>query len=411
MTDETIEEYGLDGEPIQVVDAELDESSDSSEYPQEEIKSVQEAVVSLEWLCDLKQSIHRNGVSQNDIRSLDTIRSDLMSKGFEFEACPALESYNINAYTDDATTINLDVALESFGQTIINVIKSMIRKLVEFITKIVRWFRDKLMNDRVVDIKIERAVRRVTTLREKNDQFAKTYGAHPELSKLLAKTRYDLLTNKGLVYTFMTDAMFNDKKMEIQANTLFDAIPTALSYVQASALRLANVLDPKSSDGEVVAFDFNAFNDLASSLFLMEVPHADPIKALEKLGGTSVIRKPLSPFLTEVTHYTYIVEVYEKVNDALKKINRFSSEWDYDPIVEYLKELTQASDTMAKIANHIYTINARKLKILGLMYSYEKIYYTELFTYAKERYKGTAKEALINTFAKQVTKIIEETLK
>lgn len=411
MTTEVEPIYGLDGQPVdQPNDPDLS-TSEVVEFPEAEQKQMQQAVISLELLRDLKFTIAKRGVSQDDIRSVFEIRSSLEAIGIESEVVPSLEQYGTLSYTEERSGVNLRVATESIGTTIANVIKAMIKKLIEYIAKMVQWFRKTFMGEKALQAQLSSTVKVVETLRDKNREFIREYGQPKDYDKLSQEYVTEVLTKHGLRLSPITFALLGDQAARRELDDVLVRVNEFLAVPPSVAKFITDFLEEKVQEVEMDVTDTKLarIGWLLVEYERLDVEVPDAQSALRRLGpGALDIR--LHPLLTGVTPYDTMVLTYDYINDTLKRVRAYTGNENVEGLTEVVNGLSKAVDNMAKVASHIYDLNRRKINLLKLFYLYENMRFTLLFRYAKEQFVGGDKEERIEKFAEELKKLLKSSL-
>lgn len=445
MTQDDVE-YGLDGEPIgtappvspeerdamveeltaEIVETlktdshedpiEIDEVPDvveePADYPEIEAKQLEHASVALECLRDLRHTISRQGVSQGDMQALGVLQSRLVENGFDLEPDVSLESYHLHSFTEERSGVNLMIAKESFGRAISNVIRAIISKLKEYINKLVRWARKAFFSEDRIKGNIEKARKRTEAIRKENDNLVRAYGEPEGYVEFLRENNLNLLTDPDFKPTGITLALLGvyDEGIEV----LRDA-KIKLPKDCKNLIHIVDIISEYlSSEDSTITVDTTApssIDTIRTRLGLVSLPSTTNLGDVQKKHPTFILQKPAARVAAEFVPYYYLVETYEKTNDALRSLNKIQDKEDVDDLVDLVNMYTKAADDLAFISRILYSVNTEIVKVLNAMFMYENKRFTLLFNYAKEKVMNTPREKAVNAVKDMLEKIIKESLK
>lgn len=361
----------------------------------QDMKTINTAVM---WLQELKEKIATDGISRHDVQALAAIRETLTDAGFEFDAVPALEKYTPASFTDERSSVNLDAGLEGISNTIMQTIKRWIKKLIDYIRDVVRWYRKHTQNETAVQAKLTRlrdainktsaASEEIATRYVKVDERAFMMDLVERWKKQLAESKLEYRT-ETLAALGNPDALGEMHYLEHQMK----ALPTQFLNM-ATELKTFMLADDADSVADVT-IDFQVFNDINQTKLITErmnrvrpgkkiMEHHDARKSyyafLTKAGGFRLQRT-----LVEVTPFEHIYKAFEDTSDALREIER---EVDVvsgtDDVVKILNRFSQGVDELGQIASFLYSHNNTKLKVLKMITDYENYRFTRLYRQAMD---------------------------
>lgn len=444
MTDDSIE-YGLDGNPLEavfaktiikdlhledpatgneeveteiepLVEVDIEEVPEEIEYPESELQHLNDARVALEHLVSLHYTISRRGVSRGDVDSVLKTRANLESKGFVLTPLVSIEAYGAQHYTDDRSGVNLTLAQESFKQTIVNVIRAILRKLMDFINRVVRFFRRHLMSEDRMELLLDKAVRRLEATIETNTRLENVYGVPGNYRELWTNHHDKLMSGKNFPMSRMAITMIGGSKqgrMEDLDAVFFDIPKAAAGIVAVTEELMSYLLDPELEDAQI---DINRLR--AISNVQVELDKFNIIEPNVKFTGTSdtaaypLIRSvKANKDLTLVYTYQMYLDTYEQVNDHLKTANRTQGKEDIDGLADIVAALSQSIDDLGKVINAIVETNKLKVKIINTMYDLQNFRFTVLFNHARTTALDPAQMKILERHKERLAKLIKETLR
>lgn len=407
MAEAVEQEYNLDGTPVGATPDSVDEGVD---YPDQDLEELQQVGVAVEWLQDLRYTIARQGVSKGDIQALTDIRVAMEALGVTFDATPSVEAYGVSSFTDDRSGVNLQVATESIGRAMVGLIKGMIRKLVEYINKVVRWLRRAFYSEEIAKTKLDGAVKRLEALRKKNQEFEKAYARNPVLDEKYAEHRETLLAGLTPV-TAVIKALLGAHKAQAEVSGVISTIRSLYPIPLILAQQLKTTVLDENSKTTNVSFTAYPMDRMTQLQTVIGIVSKDPNFMQDIPLDTFVARSiegRVSRTLSELTKTQEVLAAYEQINDVLKHLNRFDRVSEWEGLVEMINDLTHGSEQLSRMFQFLYEYNASKIKVLNALYQYENLRYTLNTSYAREKYVGDAKETAIDAFAKGVEKLMKE---
>lgn len=411
MGDENVVEYGLDGEPITsdiaVGVAPLEAPAvepEAVEFPHPEQEALERVVVAAEWLTDLRYTVKKQGVSQADIRTVGEIRTAMEALGVEFDATPALEAYSPLCFTSERSGVNLQVATESISHTLIGVIKGMLRKLMDYINKLVRWFRRAFYNEAQLKRQLKTYVGVVRELRVRNAEFEAKFGANPQFAAKIPQYTEETLYPNGQL-PLLTLGLLGEPKAQREVQKSVELI----EQLHHTPLVLARALQKVILDGasavsvQTDELPKSRLENLKVMFGVLKVPVENPKVAV----GVVPLEGRLSPLLTELTPYIHVLDVYEELNDILKRFTRFDQVAEWEGLTEMIANLSLGSEYLSGMFQYLHELNGRKIQLLQQLYKYENLRWTLNLAYGREKLAGDAKAKVMDSFVTAVEKTVK----
>lgn len=376
-------------------DAKVDESvdmgddHDDGEYPQSQEQVIKQISLSMEWLRDLRDTVVRRGVSSADMQALREIRGSLESVGVAFDPTPALEHYPIASYTDERSSVNLEVGVESISRTIIQTIKNWLRKLVEYAKKLYQWVKQHIKSEQRFEKAFSTYPEAIAIARDGRVRVEKTRTTRisKELEQRIDKKRTRLLTDSDLKRNPLQLAALNvptyaDKVTHLEQDTLaftrmveaqVDQVEAALSNRPQS---VRTVDDSPSVVGKMLLDEIAVLD--------AEMPQRDYLK---RQVNPAYFDEPLRSVTWKVSPYDYLTTMHEELVKQLSGIRQISDEVEHvDQLSEILSDVSQNIDQLVQLSQFFYRFNHLKRETLKRLYMLEN----ELFSMV---YRDAVKDA------------------
>lgn len=401
--DELEVEYDLAGNPIIETETETtdvseppadavvedDITEEETEYPEVEAGTVSKLRESLEQLLDMDYTIDKLGVSMEDMQVLSRIQDDLVSMGIELPGVPSLEDYQVALFTIDRSTVNMSVAQESFGRTIKDVIRTMIRKLIEYVNKFIRWVRSMLMDESKVKMRIRNAIKRIEVTRRSIRELERGYGTPSNYDELRDKVLDHILEGlnplKGArPLNDVSAGLLGDTQRVSNLKHVLKEVDSEVAVIPRTARYLETVLkDRHVEHSSLTVPNTGKLESLVSQAALLEVQLADPKTVLQDINRYP-FEVRLNPELTGFTPYIHMLKAYEEAHDIVRKVKVDDSTEELEGAGEVLNVLTKGLDELSTLLQFGYRVNVTRIDVLNLIYTYESRRFTMLFNHAKE---------------------------
>lgn len=376
------------------------------------------------WLQELKDKIETAGLSRHDIQALASIRETLVELGHdELEPVPALEQYTPASFTDERSSVNLDVGLESISRTIIQTVKRWIRKLVEYIRNAVRWYRKNIANDAATQAKLKKFSDAISKTSTGSSELATRYVKldEREFKAQLAEQWKKILGDSELKYTTEHLAVLGNPDAVKEINELIQHASglTHLFGHMTKSLR-AFLLEPDTAP-DTFTMDTRVFDDIHSQKLAVEkatmvrpgkkvVDHHNAKRShfanLTPAGGFR-----LSSELTEVTKSDYIYDTLEEAADILREIEReVEVVADTDDVVRILNRCSQSVDELQHIGAFLRQYNTTKMRMLKMISDYENYRFTVIFRRAKDNAINDAQNKVLDRIRDDIEKFLRSVM-
>lgn len=340
------------------------------EYPEQHQQVIAQVALSLEWLTDLHATVERHGVSTHDMRALREIRDMLGEHHIAFSPVPSLEHYPLGSYSDERSSINLEPALESIARTIVTTIKSWIRKLIEYIKRLVAWFKRTFRKEEYFEKQFDAMHAVISVIRQGRADVDKRRTTRPskDLEKKVFEERQEFLQDGDLKRSPLQLAALGDNKQlaavgELSKNTETLARNTE-TFVDMVEEVLANNPD-HASQVDTTSLTLGGMLTDDAKVLQSEMPQRQYLKQhvkLEVFDDLTVLKT-----MTEVTPYDYLEALYVELVKQLTNIREISdnlSHENFNHVPKLLKDVSTNVDQLSLMATFFYRFNVIKYNTL-----------------------------------------------
>lgn len=362
-----------------------------------EVGEMQEPVVdklklasdSLNELVEIKGAIVKEGVSQEDIRSVFTVIKRLNDAGIECGVSIGLEDFEIGHFTPNRSMVNLRVSQEGIADTVVSVIRAVLEKLVEYVVGTVRWFKLLSVKDKAVEAAFEKAKAKTKDVQEAIALFRRYSMANNSDIETNALTyAKELLVNGSLPRNYVTlAALFHQPSVD-EIKTIHKKVERSCLFLRQSVKSLKLFLGNPEADLNI---DVTMMEDLATvRQQVADMQVADPdVKFLTmfikpEIFADSTVRKQAEP----LAKYEYILKAYFSVADELRTIRKINLD-SYDDqgvafINETIAELTTAFEDLGLVVNFFATVKATQMSVFKIQLNYLNRYASLLYLNARD---------------------------
>lgn len=343
----------------------------------------------LSELVIIQDTILKEGVSQEDVRSVFTIIKRLNDAGIEVGISPSLEEHDIGHYTPNRSMVNQVVSNEGVGETIVKMIRVVLEKLVEYVIGTVRWFKLLAVKDKAMDAAFDRAKAKAKDVQEAIALFRRySMADNGTVEADAAKYATELLTHGSLPRNYLTLAALFHKPSVDEIQTIHKKTERSCMFLRSSVKSLKVFLATPDADLNV---DVTMMEDLATvRQQIADMQTIDPdVKFLSlfikpEIFADSTVRKQAEP----LAKYEYILKAYFSVADELRSIRKINLE-QYDDegirfINEVIAELTTAFEDLGLIVNFFAAVKATQMQVFKLQLQYLNRYASLLYLQARD---------------------------
>lgn len=386
---------------------------------QSELKTISTAV---NWLQDLYDRIINDGVSRYDIEALMSIRNTINdAEDVQLDAVPALESYGSGSFTDERSSVNLDAGLEGIGGTIVQTIKRWIKKLIDYIRSIVRWFRKNMRDEEYLQSRLTLHKKAIDRMATGSSEMATRYVKidEREFKVQLMERWKKLLADSGMEYTHENLAVLGHPDMVKEFNELVQHTSGLTTVFLNMTQGLYQFLVETETSPDSFTADFNVFDGIhQQKLAVEQLKQVRPGKTIVRhhnakrsyfnnVTPSGGFRLPTA--LVEITKYAYVYEAMEKASDTLREIERKVDVVDETgDVVRILNNASQSVDELNHVAEFLYQHNKVKMKMLKMIADYENYRFSVIFKRAKDNAVNDYQERSLGKIRKEVEKFLRE---
>lgn len=304
------------------------------------------ATQSLSELQELSNTIHAEGVSQEDIQSVFNIIKRLNDAGIEVGVSTGLEEYGLGFYTKTRSMVNQTISQEGLGETIINVIKAVFEKLIAFVTGAIRFFRVIGAKDKVVQATVKKAVEKIALVAETVKGWKRlSVVSTDEVEKKAFEYAEQLLRDGSFPKSQLTLAAFGDKSAVANLEVVHHHIQTSARYLRISVKSLKTALDGSSDSVQIYENMSEGMNKVRGIIntFLQESP--EPEYLIGRVDLQVLLGEQVHHQVTPVVQYEYIIKAYYDIAADLRSIRKFNLD-GADPVT--VQTVTEAMEIINK---------------------------------------------------------------
>ncbi|AEH03513.1 virion structural protein [Pseudomonas phage PhiPA3] len=308
----------------------LDEALDEAVIPPQDIKvdeevarQLQVATEQIGVLTDLYHTINEEGVSQADIDALKGVRSSLEQHNLPLPAI-GLENYD-GLFTPMRTSVNLKVSNESILKSITDTIKEWFYKLIDWVAKVLQWFKARKYSDTQIMQKVDKAQSKLDLAR---GLFVGIVAANT-LSTRDLQPQYDalageLLTNVQLPKNAMTLVAFGNGEYSMELRRKLDKAQDLSKNLLTEVSELRDFVLGKSQDLNFSTGTGDQLVALAKDIADFNTESDDPNFFLkDKDLGNRFYENIRMIKQRRTFSIEFIYSTYAKVADELRKVRRF----------------------------------------------------------------------------------------
>lgn len=362
---------------------------DDAKDPQDMYRELVDIRTSMEWLTDLHDTVSQEGVSQADIQALHQIRSTLMGVGVAFDPTPAIENHPVMSYFEERSSMNVDVGLEGIAQTIIQTIRTWLRKLVDYIQKIYKWFKKTMRGEeRMHDLlKIHSNIFAIARAARKEMVSTSRMPLSSDASDKLKSAQNDFLTGLQLPKSPLQLAILGHQEYAVRLRALEKDSQALARMTLGMVEELGSILSTSPSTTD-------RLNDDAKVVGVMLIEEVETLETemaqrnylvrninhLRNDKGRSydVFEESLPSVSTRVSSYEELFDVYDELVKMLKELQRANFQGkgeDKDlsrEVSHVLQETSKHVDQLKTLGTFFYNATRLKLKTMKAWYEYEQ---------------------------------------
>lgn len=292
------------------------------------------ATSSLSELVDIGNTIQSEGVSQEDVRSVFTIIKRLNDAGIEVGIAPSLEEYGVSHYTADRTIVNLRVSQEGIGETIINVIKAALEKIVTFVINTVRYFKVLGAKDDVVQASVTKAQAKIAKVAESIKLWNRLIpGGTDTIELKVLEYAITLLQDGSIPRSHLTMAILGNNAALGNMQKIHSNVLEATRYLRLSAKNLKGALEGRLDEAVIYQAMTDGLSNVSFLISYLLQESSDKDFLTARVTANTWLNGTQARSVASVVQYEYILKAYYAVADDLRAIRKFAIPPDQDPSV------------------------------------------------------------------------------
>ena len=376
-------------------------------------------IASLEWLVDTQAAIRRDGVSQSDVATLNALSSALDADNGP--TCVALESYRTVSFTEERSSVNLDLALEGFGSAVLRAIQRLWRAILASVSSAVGAIKKMVESETITRFYIERLYKAVGIAGEGSIQLEKKFlRSTAGVQEKLDKYRGEILASSDLKKTPLQVGVLGDPEHAARIRTSLESTLTSLAQIEQYFDRVRSVMGNPSSSTNALEND-RVFDELMRLSWVVDDltkthKEKDYITANRKLSAfpdRPHATVKLNPRMSTTVSYGKVLNMYEKVEKELKQIyssNLVGEDEDLKPVLAGLNRASVAVGQLSRCVRFRYQYNQALKAALQGMYRFENKRFTLCYQAAKETVVTDIQKESLEKTRNQYTQLLASLL-
>lgn len=330
------------------------------------------ACENLEYLVDLHDTIKNEGVSKADVQDILNIQEQYRSSNGELPIETSLESY-LGMFTAARSTLNKKISMEGVASNIINTIRKWIDYLVEFVAKIIRWFKGWQHRDDQIRSKINVAKLKLKIVKAAyQSAIEANFRSDRDLTEQFVKVANQLLTDPSLPKTPATLMYLGVMDREKPFKYLTVAINDGVQQAKNNFATLEKQLDDTNNVNQAIIS--NAKLTFALDNIKQFTVVSDDADYLTNSVPWDFYKSIDSTLKLEIPQYQAVYDLYGEFADRLRKMKRISSQLVDQQQMEQIKKsieiLTDSLKQMNELIENCAIIRDCAYKAIATQFNY-----------------------------------------
>ena len=317
---------------------EADDRVDTPETEEELVGATEDQA--LQILQSVRDTIREEGVSSNDIEGIHAV---VNNTDVSVQPSPSMESFQPFLFTQARTGHNLSLGLEAVQSGVVQTIKNWLRKIWDFIKRMVKRVKDFFTSNKAVTEQGERFAETVQKADHLEDVIEKAFKADPRpfepIKKKTDKYRSD---DNALVSRVdgIVKAMVNKLPKKAIVDNFSSTLKTVMFFNSLSlSIEEAFVqIDLLDGDWANVATKAKAFGEKVQKLE----------QEVNKPGQAKVDIFSYCEDCQEVARLDILEKNEDTINDVIESVEK-----KLDKLGEDIKNLDAENETVERVRNNI----------------------------------------------------------
>jgi hypothetical protein len=395
-------------EEVEAEDRETSGEDDDETVSQESLKALQLSLEGFERdlgiLHQLHRTVSREGVSEADMATLMAIRErhlsqlDLGVEGFGF-------------FTQERSSLSLDIAQESFTRTVLDTIKAWFKKIMEFIKSSYRFLKKHLLPQLQVNHQIDLYYRKLTLVFDAYMEMVRLNhmggAGFPDWSK-----RHQEAMLKQLPQTELTLVVMGEGKHATTLQTLTEDLTPTVEHLLRESETAIDILVEGGDGMSAFAALKRPMEKLRQAnetiVLLLDVSQASTF--LTDNVKTNLLTTRPSKLLSSGYAYETPLKLLSRVEKNLagfergiKHLSTASTQADADAIVDALRGYNQSIHALVSVCKALE-------KACQLRLHFMKYYYGLLEQAMQYHYKGVMETAASERTKEKAESLVKTTI-
>lgn len=341
---------------------------------------------SIDWLVSTHATVSVEGVSQGDMATLNAIAATLVADTIPEDQISA-ESYSTTMFTEERSSVNLDLALEGFVSALGRAIEKVIRAMVDAIEAMYKGLKKTVEAEAITRLHAKKLYNAVGTASEGADQLSKKFlrdTSGPQT--VLDQYRKELLESTLVKHTDLQKALLGDTAQLRKVKRCVSEVVSATEAFETYFGKVRQVMGSATASTEALANDpvFDRILHLSWEVDDYLKIHKDKDVLSTHTGLTYFDKTPKaqvkrSTTLSELAPYADQLDHFGKLDKQLKQIwksNMVGDSAELKPVLAGLNRASTALDQLSKLTRFLYRYNQTVVNTLKVMYRFENKRFT-----------------------------------
>ncbi len=346
-----------------------DEEDLSEDIQNPTMEPLHKILYSIEVLRDMHATALTKGLSKQDIQTVNEICYATEEFGVDVKEFKTIESY---LFSDKRSFSNREYATENFKERIVKFIKTAIRKLIEYTTKVVQWIKRFMISD----LQTKNNLIRALAFNEVMDE------GYEKLSKVASLDRWRKIDAEFKMKAFEIEQQFGGKPLTIYGSAVLGLKHGTKNFQDGLNLfkdELEVFVDNVKALSTTGLIDVAVFTKLETDFFKWSEFNSGELYPKELLR-TLDSRNDYPEIYKEIAPQEQILKFYHDIKNELVKLDKTIKVDSDDPrVTEVLTVLGSKLEAIYEVYKKFVQFNKDKLDYQKKLYSTKKDVYLTLF--------------------------------
>lgn len=341
---------------------------------------------SIEWLMATHSTISVEGVSQSDVATLNAITATLVTDLVPEDQI-SVESYSTTMFTEERSSVNLDLALEGFVSALGRAIEKVVRAMMAAVEAMYKGLKKTIEAETITRLHAKKLYNAVGTASEGSDQLDKKFlrdNSGPQ--QVLNQYRTELLESSLVKQSDLQKALLGDVALLRKVKTCVTGVVSVTEDFETYFTKVRQAMGSANAPTDHLANDpvFDAILHLSWEVddYLKLHKDRDTLSTYPRLSYFDKVPKAhvkRSSTLSELAPYADQLDHFGKLDKQLKQIwksNMVGDSAELKPVLAGLNRASTALDRLSKLTRFLYRYNQTVVSTLKVMYRFENKRFT-----------------------------------